>query len=110
MGLGQRVDDAPKQDRLGELRQRERNIGDGKRPAQSRLRSEQSQHARIKVENWHAPMCAGTDPSGNRELVLCQAKLRSRQLLDDPHDYKQDHRADESKQDCADHAAAQRER
>ncbi len=50
---GQRVDDAAEQDGFGELRRRERHIGEGEQPAQAGFRAEQAKHAAIETDEIH---------------------------------------------------------
>ena len=54
------VDDAPEQVRFHEHRQREREVGDGQRPAHAGFAPEQLEHAEIETKELHG---AGT---GNR--------------------------------------------
>ena len=50
---GERVDDLAEQHRLGELRDRQREIGDGQEPAEPPLLPEQPQHPDIQANEFH---------------------------------------------------------
>ena len=57
---GERINDAAKQDRLGELRGCECDIRQSKRPAQTNLRTEKPEDARVKPKNRHQSLCAAS--------------------------------------------------
>ena len=59
---GEHVDDAAEQHRLGELRGRQQEIGDGEDPAKPRFLAEQFEDAGVEAEQGHAGYEARTGP------------------------------------------------
>jgi hypothetical protein len=67
LGTGERIHDAAEQDGFDEHRRGERQIGDCQHPAQTRLASEQFEHAEVKAEVFHT--------AGGKTRTLCMERF-----------------------------------
>ena len=69
LGAGQRIDDAPEQDRFGELGGGQRHVGQGQHPAEGRFVAQELQYARVQTDEIHDARIGAASWPGMRRLA-----------------------------------------
>ncbi len=86
---GEPIDDAAEQQRFGELREGDRDVGDDQRPGQTPLRRQLAEHAGVEFQETHTAAFTGSEPAyeprgmiSRREAAPRTARPDARTALD----------------------------